>query len=159
MARIRTIKPEFFTSEDVVELSAMARLFFISLWCEADREGRLRWKPKTLKLRYFPADECDIFALAKELTDQRMVILYEANGLQYAEIPSFSKHQVINNRESESVIPAPNATPHVDDASTTRDDACPTRAHASSLEGKGREYYRRVRDAWSEWESIRSSDT
>ena len=45
MARIRTIKPEFFTSEDIVALSPLARLLFIALWCEADREGRLVWKP------------------------------------------------------------------------------------------------------------------
>ncbi len=31
MARIRTIKPEFFTSEDVVALSPLARLLFISV--------------------------------------------------------------------------------------------------------------------------------
>lgn len=44
MARIRTIKPEFFTSEDIVSLSPLARLFYVSLWCEADREGRLDWR-------------------------------------------------------------------------------------------------------------------
>jgi hypothetical protein len=42
MARIRTIKPEFFTSEDIVSLTPLARLFYVSLWCEADREARRR---------------------------------------------------------------------------------------------------------------------
>ena len=41
MARIRTIKPDFFTSEDIVGLTPEARLLYIALWCEADREGRL----------------------------------------------------------------------------------------------------------------------
>lgn len=106
MARIRTIKPEFFTSEDIVSLSPLARLFYVSLWCEADREGRLSWRPKTLKFRYFPADECDVDTVATELTDAGLVILYEVDGAMYAEIPTFARHQVINNRESQSVLPS-----------------------------------------------------
>ena len=54
MARIRTIKPEFFTSEDIVGMTPLARLFYVALWCESDREGRLEWKPNTFKLRYLP---------------------------------------------------------------------------------------------------------
>lgn len=105
MARIRTIKPEFFTSEDIVSLSPLARLFYVSLWCEADREGRLSWKPATLKMRYLPGDNCDVDTLAQELIDSDLVVLYEADGKTYAEIPTFKNHQVINNRESVSVIP------------------------------------------------------
>ncbi len=105
MARIRTIKPEFFTSEDIVSLSPLARIFYIALWCEADREGRLNWRPGTLKLRYLPADACDITALAKELIDRGLIVLYTVEGKEYAEVVSFTRHQVINNRESESVIP------------------------------------------------------
>lgn len=125
MARIRTIKPEFFTSEDIASLTPLARLLYIALWCEADREGRLDWKPGTFKLRYFPADNCDISELASELIERKLVIIYHADGNVYAEIPTFKTHQVINNRESESTRPA-----RVNDASTTRE---------SGREGKGRE--------------------
>lgn len=114
MARIRTIKPEFFTSEDIVGLTPLSRLFYVSLWCESDREGRLEWKPRTFKLRYFPGDECDIEKMGTELIDAGLIVLYE-NG-KYAEIPAFSKHQVINNRENESSLP-----PRVKDASSTRE--------------------------------------
>ena len=116
MARIRTVKPEFFTSESIVELTPLARLFFVSLWCESDREGRLIWKPKTLKLRYFPADDCDISELADELISGGLIVPYAVNGTQYMEIPGFKKHQIINNRESESALP-----PRVKDASSTRE--------------------------------------
>ena len=51
MARIRTIKPEFFTDEDLGELSPAVRLLFIGMWTEADKAGRLKDKPKTLKAR------------------------------------------------------------------------------------------------------------
>jgi len=106
MARIRTIKPEFFTSNDIVSLSPLARLFYVSLWCESDREGRLSWNTKTFKMRYLPADDCDIESLANELIDAKLIILYEVDDKEYAEIPSFKYHQVINNRESESIIPS-----------------------------------------------------
>ena len=106
MARIRTIKPEFFTSEDIVSLTPLARVFYIALWCEADREGRLDWKPGTLKMRYLPGDNCDFQALANELISAGLVVLYEVDGKTYAEIPTFKTHQVINNRETESTRPA-----------------------------------------------------
>lgn len=104
MARIRTIKPEFFTSEDIVALSAYARLLYIALWCEADKEGRLSWKPLTFKLRYFPGDPLDINACCNELLTTRLVVRY-GDGLAY--IPRFSKHQHVNPRESASELPAP----------------------------------------------------
>jgi len=106
MARIRTIKPEFFTSEDIVALTPLARVFYIALWCEADREGRFDWKPGTLKMRYLGGDDCDVNEVAKELFDAGLVVLYEVDGKRYAEIPTFKLHQVINNRESESTRPA-----------------------------------------------------
>jgi len=123
MARIRTIKPEFFTSEDIVELTPLSRLFYVSLWCESDREGRLIWKPKTFKLRYFPGDNCDIESMGKELIEAGLIEIYEINGKQYAEIPSFKSHQVINNRESESILPE-------------KYDASPTRESGVKAEGK-----------------------
>lgn len=120
MARIRTVKPEFFTSEDIVELSAFARLLYIALWCEADREGRLIWKPRTFKMRYFPADDIEIESLCDELIGGALVIQY-SNGLAY--IPSFDRHQHINPRESQSVLPAPDTQKsRVSDASPRDSD-------------------------------------
>jgi hypothetical protein len=104
MARIRTIKPEFFTSEDIVELTPLARLLYIACWCEADKEGRLIWRPRTMKLRYFPADVCDIDAVADELVKAGLIVPY---GDTLAHIPSFKKHQHLNPRESPSKLPAP----------------------------------------------------
>jgi hypothetical protein len=105
MSRIRTIKPEFFTSSDILALTPLARLFYVSLWCEADREGLLNWNPETLKFRYFPKDKVEIEILAAELIEQKLiVILIGDDGKEYAEIPSFTSHQVINNRESPSIL-------------------------------------------------------
>jgi len=134
MARIRTIKPEFFTSEDIVSLSPMARILYIALWCEADREGRLVWKPLTFKLRYLPADDCDIKALCNEIVERGLVRLY---GEGYAVIPAFGAHQHINPRESASQLPDPCA-------SVTRAARVGTRKPRASdvqvgREGKGKE--------------------
>jgi len=142
MARIRTIKPEFFTSEDIVSLSPLARLLYIATWCEADKEGRLTWKPRTFKLRYLPADNCDIDALADELVASGLVVLY-GDGLAY--IPGFAKHQHINPRETASTLPEP-------DASSTRRDASGRDIDAQGgREGKGKEWkgreYASVTDA------------
>lgn len=115
MARIRTIKPEFFTSADIVELSVIARLLYVALWCEADREGRMEWKPKTFKLRYLAGDDVDIEKLCKELVDNRLVVLY-GDQKEYAFIPKFAVHQHINPREASSRLPEPTEI----DASVTR---------------------------------------
>ena len=146
MARIRTIKPEFFTSESIVALSPLARLLYVALWCEADREGRMAWKPRTFKMRYLPADACDIDALCAELVAGGLVALY---GDGFAGIPKFAKHQHINPREAASGLPDP-------DASSTRDARV---GHASvtaesrdsdaqgGKEGKGKEGERTRADA------------
>jgi hypothetical protein len=129
MGRIRTIKPEFFTSEDIVGLSAMARLLYIALWCEADREGRMVWKPTTFKLRYLPADDCDIKALCQEILDAGLIALY---GDGYAYIPAFKAHQHINPRESATQLPDP-------DASGTREARVATRQPRDSDAQGGKE--------------------
>lgn len=134
MARIRTIKPEFFTSEDIVEMEPLARLLYIALWCEADKEGRFAWKPKTFKMRYLPADTCDIDAICDALLTRGLVCLY-GDGL--AVIPSFKNHQHINPREKDSVFPSPGSeeltrAPRVNDASVTRREE-------GRKEGKGKE--------------------
>lgn len=137
MARIRTIKPEFFTSEDIVRLSPWARLLYIALWCEADREGRMLWRPRTFKMRYFPADAVDIDSMCAELTAAGLIVCY-GDGL--ACIPSFAKHQHINPREAQSTLPEFDASARVTDASPPVTDATVThREEGKGREGKGKE--------------------
>ena len=126
MARIRTIKPDFFTSEDIVSLSPLARLLYIALWCEADREGRFTWRPATFKLRYFPGDRVNIETLGQELTCRELVIRY---GGCLAYIPTFLNHQHVNPREAQSSLPVPDASARVTNAQVGRE----------GKEGKGKE--------------------
>ena len=106
MARIRTIKPDFFKHEDLAELPAMTRLLFIGLWTQADREGRLEDRPKRLKIEIFPYEEYDIEAGLSKLTEDGFIIRYDANG-KFIQIANFAKHQQPNIKEKPSTIPAP----------------------------------------------------
>jgi hypothetical protein len=113
MARIRTIKPEFFRHEQLFEAEKESglplRLAFAGLWTAADREGRFRWSPRALKLDCLPYDDVDFGAVLDALARYGFVVKYQDSdgGVEYGAIPSWDKHQVINNRESDSQLPPP----------------------------------------------------
>lgn len=56
MARIRSIKPEFWTSSQIVNCSPIARLLFIGLWNFCDDAGIHSADPKRIKMEIFPGD-------------------------------------------------------------------------------------------------------
>jgi len=143
MARIRTIKPEFFRSHKLYEAEQESglplRLAFAGLWTAADREGRFPWKPEELKLDAMPFDQVDFSRVLHALTTRHYIVHYASDSREYGWIPSWNKHQVINNREQPSKIPGFVAGQEVI-------DACPTRAprdtdlhKGKGKEGKGRE--------------------
>ena len=109
MPRIRSIKPEFFTDENIAELSIDARLLFIGLWTLADRAGRLEDRPKYIKVMLFPYDKIDIEPLLAKLSagDKPFILRYEAEGKQFIQVCNFLKHQYPNIKEKSSTIPAP----------------------------------------------------
>lgn len=111
MARIRTVKPELFRHEELfeaeVEFGLPLRLSFIALFTACDREGRFKWRPRQLKLDCLPYDEIDFSRVLDALITRGFVVKYEVLGEVYGCIPSFSRHQSINNKESESVYPGP----------------------------------------------------
>jgi hypothetical protein len=106
VARIRSIKPGFFSNEHLAELSFAHRLCFAGLWTLADREGRLEDRPRRIKAALFPYDEVDVDALLNGLAGKDFVTRYVADGVPYLEIPTFSQHQRPKLDETPSVIPA-----------------------------------------------------
>lgn len=107
MARIRTIKPEFWTDEKVVALSFAARLLFLGLLNFADDEGRMAYSFMRLKMQIFPNDEIDILPLVKELwITTKMVAIYEVDGSKYLQVNNFRRHQK-NEKHTPSKFPAP----------------------------------------------------
>lgn len=93
MARIRSIHPGFFTDERLVSTCFEARLLFLGLGVEADDKGIFEWKPVTLKMRIFPADNIDIAAMLAELEGAGVLQSYEIDGRKYGAIRNFRKHQ------------------------------------------------------------------
>lgn len=106
MARIRTIKPEFWTDEKVVELSAFARLLFIGIWNFCDDEGRMVYSPKRIKMQIFPADNVDCSELLGEIRGASLINVYTVDGIEYLQVSGFEKHQKIDKR-SASKLPSP----------------------------------------------------
>ncbi len=84
-----------------------ARLCFIGLWLQADRDGRLVDDARRLKARLFPYDAVDVDALANELAAKGMIVRYTIESKQYISIPKFAKHQRPHPKEPASVIPVP----------------------------------------------------
>lgn len=107
MARIRFLKPQFFKHPDLAELPPEVRLFFAGLWCQADREGRLKDRPKFLKVEIAPYDDIDADAALGNLARAGFIVRYEAAGEKFIAIPHFLKHQKPHHKESASEIPPP----------------------------------------------------
>jgi uncharacterized phage protein (TIGR02220 family) len=147
MARIRTVKPELFAHEGLYEAETETglplRLAFIGLFTVADREGRFKWRPRTLKLTALPYDDIDFSRVLDALMTRGFVVKYATEtGDEFGYIPSFLKHQVINNKESASILPDPALYPTNTGVSTRAprvDDACPAPLNLDQGEGKGRE--------------------
>lgn len=106
MARIRSIKPEFFTDGKLGRLSPLHRLLFEGLWCHADREGRLEDFPEEIKIKVLPYDECDVNMMLDDLQKCGLIIRYKCKNKQYLAIPNFLKHQIPNAKEPASIFPS-----------------------------------------------------
>lgn len=108
MARIRSVKPEYFDDPDIGQLSAEAALVFIGLWTQADRRGRLLDDPRRLRVRLRPYSAIDFDAVLAELVDAGFVIRYQSStGVRLIQVRSFEKHQKCHKLEPDSTYPAP----------------------------------------------------
>lgn len=102
MARIRSIKPEFWTSEQVMECSLNARLMFIGLWNFCDDAGRHPLSPKQVKALIFPADDIssdDVSRMFAELEANDLIRIYVVDGKEYFQVTGW-KHQKIDKPQS-----------------------------------------------------------
>ena len=100
MARIRTIKPEFWSSEQVMENRPLARLLFIGLWNFCDDGGNHPLAPRTIKALVFPGDDITteiVSRLLGELEGTGLTRSYTVDGKQYLHVNGW-KHQKIEKR-------------------------------------------------------------
>jgi hypothetical protein len=152
MGRIRTIKPEFFLDEELFDLEKQSRLpirlAYAGLWTQVDREGRFEWRARTLKAAILPHDNANFEKILDSLEKSGKVERYSHDGREYGRIRSWKRHQVINNKERNSVLPPSESEANVPFALSTRDeredDALSSRDKrvTQGKEGKGKEHGR-----------------
>lgn len=117
MARIRSLKPEFWTDGVIVQLSMAARLFYQGTWNFACDRGHLPDDPVGLKLKILPADDVDAEALIEELVKHGRIVRGEtADGRKFLLVKRLQDHQKIDARWQSrcpycAAEPAPGTTP------------------------------------------------
>lgn len=100
--RIRTIKPEFWTNDELADLDPLVRLLFIGLWNMADCRGRLEDRPKRIKAAIMPYDDIDVHAALDTLMQAGFIRRYQVGGIEVVQVVNFEKHQRITGKEAEA---------------------------------------------------------
>jgi len=127
--RARLLKPGFFTNERLARLPVRARLLFAGLWCLADREGRLEYRPQRIRAAIFPYEpRVKIESLIRALELEQFVKRYTVAHTPCLALPRFVQHQSPHPREPESKLPA--------EPCTFRDQSLPGPAVAVPRSGK-----------------------
>jgi hypothetical protein len=101
MARIRTIKPEFWRDESLANISTEACLLAIGLLNHCDDEGYFNANPKLVESDVFPLRKLskNTTELLRELSGIGYIQVFSSpDGRSYGHICSFEKHQVINKK-------------------------------------------------------------
>lgn len=101
MARIRTIKPDFWTDEKIgTSLKRDERLLFIGLWNLADDQGVLKSSAAYIKGQLFSYDEelrtQTVTMWLTSIEKALMIVPFILNGESYYIIRTFKDHQLIN---------------------------------------------------------------
>ena len=97
MARIRTIKPEFCTSEQLAECSVTARLLFVEMWMFCDDGGRHPASTRRLKMECFPGDaftDEQMQGFIGELLGEELLIEYEFEGKRYWQVTGWNHQRI-----------------------------------------------------------------
>lgn len=145
MARIRTIKPEFFRHEGLQDLAiehgAHVMLVFAGLWGHCDKAGRFEWRPRQLKLDILPFLDFDMAETLEILEAAGMVDRYEVDGKAYGAIDSFREHQRLSGKEQQEPEkhPEPPEKQRISNGEATGKQLGSTGDQMESQEGKGRE--------------------
>jgi hypothetical protein len=144
MARIRTIKPQFWLDEDLGSIKRDARLLYIGLWNLADDRGVFEWRPAKIRIQIFPYDaditDKKIEDFLELLSGINNIVRFEENRKPFGYIPSFLAHQDIKKPSQwafTTTLPDTTSTPLVPqqlDTSSTREKE--KEKEKEKLEGK-----------------------
>lgn len=111
MARIRTIKPDFFKSERIDAFkSDTVRLLFVGLWTYVDDYGRGRDDARLVRAEIFPLRDDmttgEVEKMLVELTEHGVIARYSVGGKRYLHVTNWDEHQRVS-RPTESKFPPP----------------------------------------------------
>lgn len=118
MARIRTVKPDFWDSERIGSLPLLERLTFIGLWNLADDEGRGRaniiiihahlhaFAPDVDRER-LSAAILNLASIPDDPDKEPLLILYFVKGSEYYFVPGLKVHQRIDKPSPARFPPPP----------------------------------------------------
>jgi hypothetical protein len=111
MARIRSVKPTFWTDEKIGLLARDVRLTFLGLISAmADDHGRLPGVARLVRGAVYPFDEdistAEVERHLQDLAARHLIHRYEVNGAQYIHIRNWLRHQRVD-KPSPSLIPEP----------------------------------------------------
>jgi hypothetical protein len=101
MSRNRTISPDFWTWEAVIDCAPMTRLLFLGLWTFADDFGVQPLRPRTIRLQVFPGDALDceaVRAMIEELAARGLVRRYSVDGQDTIAIVGWDRLQRVGKR-------------------------------------------------------------
>lgn len=107
MARIRSIKPDFFFDEETATLHPDAQLLLLGLSTLADRDGRLENRPVRIKAALFPYRDVDVEARLSDLESAGAVVRYETNGKRCLALVHWSRDQKPHPKETSFNLPDP----------------------------------------------------
>lgn len=106
----RLITSQIWLNERVAQLPDPGRLLFIGIFSNADDDGRLKASPAYLKALIFPYDDKtkDNIQEWRDLCVKLGLIrVYNLNGIEYLDIPSWLEHQLIRkDRYKPSTLPS-----------------------------------------------------
>jgi hypothetical protein len=138
MARIRSIKPEFWQDEKLSHLSPIDRLVFFGLISQADDAGRLVDSVRLINGLLFPNTDDSCEESLETLASLGRIIRYEGpSGQRLLQITNWRRHQRIDN-PGVKVLPGP--PPHLlatEEHPAT--NAEPSRESSETQERKGLE--------------------
>lgn len=109
MARIRSIKPNFFRSRSVKALNSDEKLVWIGLWSAADDEGRLIDEVGILvgDLWALSLSAAKLDRILLQLHTAGRIIRYEMAGHAYIQVTNWTEHQRISNPTPSVIPPVP----------------------------------------------------
>lgn len=109
MPRIRSVKPEFWSSETLAKVSRNSRLLFIGLWNFCDNYGVCYDMPRRILGDVFPCDEdvtvADVKAWIEELVAAGVLTRHRTQTRSLLIVTTWDEHQKVDHPGKSLILP------------------------------------------------------